>query len=1313
MTPEEQAKKRLEAAKAQRRSLLSGAPAAEAAPAAPSGVRRASTTRPSVIEDDTPDGASFLDYLGLSFALTPSNLIGTAIEAAGNAAFTDDSFTKSAISATKKRSAFALGGADSVTLGFSDEIAAGAQALAMGGSYSSRLRQQRASLKRAEEEEYSSFLAGQLVGGLLPTSRISQVAGLGRAGVGNLGRSVFEAGAVGAAYGFGSAESEDLLSEERFQNAATYGLFGAAGGFVIGTAILQGSRVAKAGYSRLVNIRQGASPRIDYKFNPIQREVPAVADDAAEGINDLRSTLPRERSASTPQQTPAGKAAKAVNRITGKPLDEVEQGAIASADDMLGKTPKADLINKLAGLTPQQAKVMGQKLMDAMESGDLATEPHYRSIMGLDLSQFGELEKVIPEVADILFELGEGILQKSSLGSTTVKSYEAQLRARYGSNITEGELDALVEKVLEVRGNATVGKIQMTLAGVQFARSAQDLMPRVMAGEREAKTILAEELSKALRVSARAQLLLSEAGRNLGMLSNSKSMLMKDLPDGSQQLEDLTALTKKVNESLEKMDNDALNELLASTRDLSKLDEIQKILLDPVHAEKVNLYFRTRNTATAILKSTVLTATSLAVNLVGVPIHNWIRNDGARALAAAAARASGDEASALVLQAQRQAAAAVRWEATKLGTVAFFRRIKWEALGSTRDILGVAGASKAAQRASTSRQAMIAAGYRPPQIREYDLNKRLAVTDIAGFNKKLSERLDSGMPFASLANFLERSGAVALNTFDALGTASAKIVSGGADDAGRAWIMARETYAEMAGFAAQRALKEGLTGDAFAKRVQDLAEEWTKLPPKEILERVEQKILSGDGLDDEAQMLLRRDYNAEREADKVLFMDGPQTRVGQVAAKAAEVVDEMAAFVTSAGILKGALIPYIATPTRIIERGLVSYTPWGKFTKEAGDILRRAELPTATADDKLAASMERARMDIGGVIISAGMVAAATGAITITNGADYQNTANLDGVPSLRVNLPNGGYAEFGRLDPIAMGMAMGGVIGQMWKAAQESGDQYGQDDAIATAAAVAYGGIRDAILNKSYLQGLNKFFEALTSTEENAKWNYFTTFHADAAARFVPFSGMTRQINEMIAGRATEAVGALDKIAKVVPGMGAYLPARVDALGNEIESNAFGLKIGTRSDDDAITQQMRDLGIDINNLAKADPLGFSLTSEELSELRKIRGTEAYNSDGLTMREALANLFSDPAFQNLPDKAMVQDEVVAVMKGFNEPAREIFEQRNQGYLADREAARSFKLYMSEGLMSAVEARKLATEDTEAQGLTPTRSDSLE
>lgn len=209
------------------------------------------------------------------------------------------------------------------------------------------------------------------------------------------------------------------------------------------------------------------------------------------------------------------------------------------------------------------------------------------------------------------------------------------------------------------------------------------------------------------------------------------------------------------------------------------------------------------------------------------------------------------------------------------------------------------------------------------------------------------------------------------------------------------------------------------------------------------------------------------------------------------------------------------------------------------------------------------------------------------------------------------------------------------------------------------------------------------------------------------AFARLVPLAGTSRQITETLTGTPAESIGIIDQLFRSLPGGSAYLPAQVDALGNTKEGRVMGLAAGTTAGSDPVTQQLAALKIDITTLRRADPSGFDLSGEELSELRRIRGNEAVNGDGYTMKEALAELMNDPEFQGY-SKESKQDAIVGLMAEFNEPARELFEERNQEYLANRTMFKSFEDYIDDHI-SRSEAARMAKEDTEAAGLTPTRS----
>jgi hypothetical protein len=85
------------------------------------------------------------------------------------------------------------------------------------------------------------------------------------------------------------------------------------------------------------------------------------------------------------------------------------------------------------------------------------------------------------------------------------------------------------------------------------------------------------------------------------------------------------------------------------------------------------------------------------------------------------------------------------------------------------------------------------------------------------------------------------------------------------------------------------------------------------------------------------------------------------------------------------------------------------------------------------------------------------------------------------------------------------------------------------------------------------------------------------------------------------------------------------------------------------------------------------------------------------------MKEALAELFADPAFNTLPEPDQRQKAVVDVMSEFNEPAREIMEERRGKYAANREGYKAFADYLKEGL-SKEQAESQARRDVASYGL---------
>lgn len=127
--------------------------------------------------------------------------------------------------------AFSRGVADTITLGFNDEIRAGVDTVFSGGDYSSNLNRQRAIDAQDERLNPYARLGGQIAGGfVLPTGGATGAAGLARVGA-----------LYGAGYGAGSAEGS---AYDRLVGGIGGGVIGGATGGALGAV---GSRLAARG----------------------------------------------------------------------------------------------------------------------------------------------------------------------------------------------------------------------------------------------------------------------------------------------------------------------------------------------------------------------------------------------------------------------------------------------------------------------------------------------------------------------------------------------------------------------------------------------------------------------------------------------------------------------------------------------------------------------------------------------------------------------------------------------------------------------------------------------------------------------------------------------------------------------------------------------------------------------------------------------------------------------------------------------------------------------------------------------------------
>lgn len=1185
------------------------------------------------------------------------------------------------------------GAADTITFGYLDEAGAWVDSKIYGVSYEEQLRENRRFLKHLNDEYTGTFIAGQVVGGFVPfLGWGGRVAGAVRSGrlISGTGGMVAAGAVQGGLYGMGSAESDRLFDYERLRGAAVGAAWGAGGGLVLGSVILPGLRTAGNRIGALV--RRGRTPRIEASFTPS----PRTAAPAANAVDEL-ATPSVARTAAQQADALADDAAaqpKRWNDLNGVDEDVVPEGAILSTKELLGPVEAARqaVAKRLSRLTPQQAQEWAKRIEKAEAEGTLVNDPHYRSLLGIDIDDPNIDQDDIRRAATNLEEATDAIMEAAGYGTKTAKTMREEFIRRYGDAASPEDMKAALARHADLEKDARLANHQSMVGALQFLRAKDKYLTRVLDGDEEAREAMARELSKAIETFAYARAMKSKLGRSLGVLGQRDKLAWADTTEEVIETESVESIKARVSAAMKELGNTELASLLARMRTLDDVAEVEAVLLNADNAKQLTLWNRAMNSVSAYIKSNSLTPATGLFNTVGFVIHDLFRNRAARAWAARNYELAGRADEAMKLRFMNEVERSVYWTAWKRGMAAFADRIKWEFWDDVYRITGIFNPTgRAALRASAAQRAMIAGGFRPAAQREQAELGRLAF-DPSRFNARAEQRLAErgGGAFARLVYQMERAGATVANTVDAMGMAIGRITVGALDDMGQEFIRLKEGYALAARQAISEAMDLGLPEDQLAKYASRRAQELAERPSVDILEQIEERIARGQDLTAEERFLASRDYAIEKEAQRTLFLDAPTSAPGQAFMKGAKWLDRAVGL----GQVEGILMTYVKTPTRIFERGLVHYTPWGAKAKEVQAILAKGGME---------AELEKARMEIGTMLIGLGAAAGFSGAIVLTNGG-YDNSANLVAPPN-RIQIGDS-FVELNRLDPFAMTLALGGFLGQALRT-YEDNKTFGTEEAFKAATDIAYLAVRDAIFEKTYMTSFRDLLKATTSEGGEGGAAAAAKIYANAMMRAIPTSGFSRTINDTLRQNAPEAVSVMDQLFRAVPGLGYGLPDRIDAVGNPVEGRDLGITFGRTDDVDEVTRQLAELQINISNLEKRDPAGegFRLTAQELSDLRTIRGNEATNEWGMTMKEALADLFADPWFQGLRSKEAKRQAVMDVMSSYNEKARVIYEERNPRYQSEREAHRAFFDYLKDG-MSTDEARREANALVEEMGLEP-------
>jgi hypothetical protein len=1082
----------------------------------------------------------------------------------------------------------------------------------------------------------------------------------------------------------------------RVKGAALGGAIGAGGGWLLGKVVAPG---AKWGLNKTVELaRWGRSPkltttRLTSPLDPVAPAPTRATKDLADEVTELGKEL-------RTGQTQAQRTPK-TNTITGAADDVVEDGALFSMRELLGDPGAARkaLEKRLGKITAVEAEHLANRIEKAMADGTQVDDPHFRSLMGFDIDDPDMDADTVRKAISIMEEGLDAVIDKANGARMSEQAMKMSATERLKQGLMMKDLEEAAERSRKGVADQMVSQHAELFAGVSFVRAKEKFMPLIRAGVEGSREGLAEALTKSAHIMAMSRAIGGNAGRALRARQIGGTGKVNEIADDIFEMESADAIRERVNASLKELGDRELADLLSRMKTVQDLDTINEVLTDAARAREWTAWQRTMNSMSDWLRSNALTPATGMFNGISLVAHDFFRNGLAKKWAARGLEKAGKADDALALRFEQEVEQRVYWEAHKRGVTAMLQRVDWEAWGAVEKIASVAGVKSMARKAKLMQTTMLRRGFEAPDLREYKPKPGIGVADIGRFEERLEARASNGGAFARLVNAVERVGAAGLTTLDEAGKASMKVFTGALDDYGRAFMSLKTTYALSARYAIREAMEEaGAFGsqkemmDFAQQRAQQLAD----FPPSEILRKAEARLLDDGNLDAEPDLkfLLDRKKDVDLEAARTLLMDGPQTSAGRTFAAALRKIDKAAGL----GQVEGVLLPYINTPIRILERGLVSYGPFAKQAEETLAILKRGGVE---------AEIETARMEMGMTGLKLGAMLGMMGGITVTNG-HFTNSANLDAGPPNRINIPGGGFIEIGRLDPFALTLAMGALWGQAAYDGYHAYDEYGKvDEGMTAFAGTAFFGVQDAILSKSYLKQLQELTEIMSPKgDEEDAGNKAIKFLQGVFTRLVPVSGTSRQVTESVGGYSPEVITIGDAILRGLPGGSLYLSPRRDVLGDEVKGRFMGVAFGdsdnTEGEEISDTKrQLRELGIDLTNVSKTDG-GIALSSEQVSELRRIRGKEALNAEGETMEEALQRLFEDPDFQ-AGDRDDRHDAVVDLMNDFNDDAKAILEERDEGYLGIREGNAAFREYKTMGLHND-EAKERAREDVKLQGL---------
>lgn len=393
----------------------------------------------------------------------------------------------------------------------------------------------------------------------------------------------------------------------------------------------------------------------------------------------------------------------------------------------------------------------------------------------------------------------------------------------------------------------------------------------------------------------------------------------------------------------------------------------------------------------------------------------------------------------------------------------------------------------------------------------------------------------------------------------------------------------------------REASKEGLTGEAFSRRVQEIIAN----PPPDI------KLA---GMENASYLTFTSKLN---ESENMF-------------AKASGKLNEMA---NTAPALRF-IVPFIRTPINIFTF-TAERTPLGLFFKSV-----RNDIFTGTGAER---ALAIARMSLGSMVMAAAYEMVMSDMITGGGPSDKElrEAKRRAGWQPYSIKVGDR-YVAYNRLDPFGSIVGMAADAAELWNHMHEEGQEREKENV----ALMVIGSLAKNLVNKTYMEGIARVVDVIHNPER-----YGEGWMKQFLGSFVP-AGVAH-LERLIDPTVNQTQGVLDAVRARIPGLSADLPPRRNlwgevihfqgALGPDVVSPFYQSRDAHSPIDDEIVKHR------VDTIRTPTPrsvfAGVEMTPQQHSRFLEIMGQEIRNN-GMNLKEYLNNMIEAPDYQQLTDGPM-------------------------------------------------------------------------